>query len=212
MTYPTRKILTVSLTGFSLALLAALTVDQSLSLYFRQPELQPVWLFARSITNAGLSEYYFALAILLYIFGKWVRPQFTKVRIWGRDLFFALIVSGIFVHLTKFFFGRQRPHKSEELNPYILQPLTTHWDFHSFASGHSQVMFTVATMCALAFPKIKWVFYLIAAFFAFTRVIIHDHFLSDVIGGCTIGYIGALTAVYWVHLYQSRSLNTQQKT
>jgi membrane-associated phospholipid phosphatase len=204
MTYPTRRILTISIVGFALALLSALTLDQSLALYFKKPELEGVWLNARAITNAGLSDPYFILSILLYIFSKWIRPQYMKLRIWSRNFFFALIVSGIFVHLFKFFVGRQRPHKSPDFDPYVFNPLTTNWDFHSFASGHSQVMFTVATMFSLAFPKFTWAFMSIAAFFAFTRVITHDHFLSDVIGGAAIGIVGAMTAVYWVHLWVNR--------
>lgn len=203
--YPTRRVLTVVVIGLVLALISALTLDQSISLYFKQPELEPVWLFARNITNAGLSEHYFVLSLVLYVFAKWVRPQFVQTRIWARDLFFALITSGIFVHIVKFCVGRQRPHKSVDFDPYVFQPFTTHWDFHSFASGHTQVMFTVATMFAVAFPRARWVFFTIAAFFGFTRVIIHDHFLSDVIGGAVVGYVGATTALYLVARWQNRS-------
>ncbi len=196
-TYPTRRVLAVTVVGLILAAIAALTMDQSLSLYFKQPELTPVWLFARNITNAGLSEHYFILAAVLYVFGKWARPQFVQTRIWARNLFFALLTSGVFIHIVKFCVGRQRPHKSEVFDPFVFHPFTTHWDFHSFASGHTQVMFTVATMLATAFPRAKWLFFAIAAFFGFTRVIIHDHFLSDVLGGAVIGYVGTTTALYW---------------
>lgn len=205
MTYPTRRILTVSIVGFSLSLMAALTVDQSLALYFKLPELESLWLNARAITNVGLSEHYFITTIILYVFSKWIRPQYDKVRIWSRNFFFALIVSGLFVHIFKFFVGRQRPHKSVDFEPYVFHPFTTHWDFHSFVSGHSQVMFTTATMMSLAFPKLRWFFISIASVFAFTRVIIHDHFLSDIIGGAVVGMVGSMTAIYWVHLWLNRS-------
>lgn len=204
-TYPTRRIVTVTVIGFVLALISALTIDQSVSLFFKRPELTGFWLFARNVTNVGLSEHYFAAVVLLYIFSKWVRPQYVQLRIWSRNFFFAMITSGVFIHILKFSFGRQRPHKSADFDPYVFQSFTTHWDFHSFASGHTQVMFTVATMMALTFPRAKWVFFLIAAFFGLTRVIIHDHFLSDVIGGATVGYVGTITGLYWVYLWQSRA-------
>jgi membrane-associated phospholipid phosphatase len=219
MTYPTRRVLTVSILGFTLAVLVALTLDQDLSLYFKRPELGDLWLKARAITNVGLSEHYFLTAILLYIFARWIRPQYTRLRQWSRNFFFALITSGIFIHITKFCVGRQRPHKTPDFDPFVFHHFTTHWDFHSFGSGHTQVMFTVATMLATAIPKekwqAKWFFYAIAAFFGFTRVIIHDHFLSDVIGGAVVGYVGTLTALYWVQLWQTRKqspvINTEQK-
>ncbi len=204
MTYPKRKILTASLLGFSLIILAALTLDQNLSLYFKRPELGAIWLMARAITNVGLGEHYFLAAVLLYIFARWVRPKYSRLREWSRDFFFALTISGIFLLVVKFCVGRQRPHISPDFNPFVFHPFTLNWDFQSFASGHAQVMFTVATMLSLAMPKAKWFFFIVAAFFGFTRVIIHDHFLSDVIGGATIGYIGTLTALYWVRLWQTR--------
>lgn len=211
--YPTRKILLLITLGLLLSLISAFTIDQSLSLYFRQPELTPIWLAARNITNVGLSQHYFIAVIVLYIFSRWIKPQYIQLRAWSRNFFFALITAGSFIHIVKFAVGRQRPHKSTDLDPFVFQPFTTHWDFHSFVSGHTQVMFTVATMLSFAFPKAKWVFFLVAAFFAFTRVVIHDHFLSDIIGGAVIGYIGTLTALYWVQLWQNRTLNnnTQQK-
>lgn len=204
-TYPARKIILTLCCGLILALMAALTVDQTLALYFKQPELTWLWLAARNVTNVGLSEHYFAGSLLLYIFARWVRPNFTQLREWSRNFFFALITSGIFVQVVKMCVGRQRPHKSVDCNPFVFHPFTAHWDFHSFASGHTQVMFTVATMLAIAFPRAKWLFFFVAAIFGFTRVIIQDHFLSDVIGGALVGYIGTLTGLYWVYLWQNRS-------
>ncbi|MGZ6393911.1 MAG: phosphatase PAP2 family protein [Pseudobdellovibrionaceae bacterium] len=182
-------------------------MDQKLSLYFKRPELEGIWLMARTVTNVGLSEHYFIIAIFLYIFARWIRPSYTQIREWSRNLFFALITSGIFIHILKFCVGRQRPHKSPDFNPFVFHPFTTNWDFHSFGSGHTQVLFTVATMLSLALPKVKWVFFALAALFAFTRVIIHDHFLSDYIAGAVVGYVGTLTAVFWVNRWLSRRKN-----
>ncbi|HEY8270912.1 MAG TPA: phosphatase PAP2 family protein [Pseudobdellovibrionaceae bacterium] len=199
--------MTVSIFAFSLAILVAFTLDQNLSLFFKRPELEGIWLKARAVTNVGLSEHYFLIAILLYFFARWIRPNSLRLREWSRNLFFALLTSGIFVHILKFCFGRQRPHKSPDFNPFVFHPFTFHWDFHSFVSGHTQVLFTVATMLSLALPKGKWLFFILAAFFAFTRVIIHDHFLSDVIAGAVVGYTGTLTAICWTELWQSRRAN-----
>lgn len=213
MTYPARRILLFSIVGFSLSLLAALTVDQYLAFYFKKPELEALWLNARAVTNVGLGDPYFTLSIGLYVFSRWIRPEYRRLRAWARNFFFALLVSGIFVHLFKFIVGRQRPHKSLIFDPYVFHPFNSNWDFHSYVSGHSQVMFTVATVMSLTFPKWRWPFISVAAFFAFTRVVIHDHFLSDIIGGAVVGVVGTFTAFYWVHLWtqkKSPQYNTQQ--
>jgi membrane-associated phospholipid phosphatase len=196
MLYPVRKVVISILVGVLLLGLSMAFVDQSLSQFFKRPDLEPLWLAARNVTNIGLSQHYFLIAIFTYIFAKWVRPQFTRTRVFGRDLFFALVGSGILVHVFKFCVGRQRPHLSENFEPWTFHPFTTDWNYQSFASGHAQVLFTVATVLSLTWPRGTWGFYLLAAVFGFTRVIVHDHFLSDVIGGAVIGYVGAVTSVY----------------
>ncbi|MNJ91251.1 PAP2 superfamily protein [compost metagenome] len=189
-----------------LAALAAVTLDQRLSVYFSHADQQVLRGYFREITDLGLSEYYFIVAILAWILAKWIAPylhimknyhkerDFT--RRWGLNFLSALIVCGIFIHLTKFFVGRQRPHKSEILDPFVFDPITTHWHWHSFASGHSQVMFTAATMFSVAFPKARWFFFAFAALICFSRIAVLDHFLSDTIMGASIGYCGSLFAMY----------------
>lgn len=180
--------------------------DQKIALYFGQENIRAmVWLAAREITNVGLSEHYFAIAIGTWAFCAWVAPKmkFLKhslkeidfFRRWGLNFLVALIVSGILTHLFKFLFGRQRPHKTPDFEPFTFSPFNTHWDFHSFSSGHSQVMWTVATMFTVAFPKFRWLWILFAVSICSTRAIIHDHFLSDIIFGSALGYVGSLLAM-----------------
>jgi membrane-associated phospholipid phosphatase len=196
---PRRKLLWISVITLGTALMCVFFVDQPLSLFFKQPEMMQVWLMARTITNVGLSIHYFVGTVLIYVISRWWLKQWAELRTWSRDFFFALVVTGITVNVTKMVVGRQRPHISEGLSAHVFHPLTFNWDFQSFPSGHSQVMFTVATMMSLGFPRGKWIFFLLAAFFAFTRVITRDHFLSDVISGALLGYGGTLWAVYWLH-------------
>lgn len=188
------------------ALLSFLLWDQNVALYFRQEELIEFWLLAREVTNIGLSEHYFVLTIILFIGLKWLTPRIRRfdphqkkiqmLKNWSVSFFYSLIFCGLFVHLFKFIFGRQRPHISEQLNAHLFYPLNWHWNYHSFPSGHSQVLFTVATMMSLLLPKWRWSFYVLAGLFASTRAITHDHFVSDVIMGSSVGYIGTLWCLY----------------
>lgn len=211
ITYPARHVFILTTLGLGLAALSVLFLDQHLALFFKRPELLSIWLFARQITNVGLGEHYFIGGFLVYIFSRWLRPKYRTLRTWSRNFLLALIGSGILVQLVKFSFGRQRPHRSPDFDPASFQPFNTHWDFHSFASGHTQVMFTVATMFALTFPRAKWFFFAVAAFFSLTRVVTHDHFLSDVIGGALVGYIGTLTSLYFAQRWIDHGhANTRQ--
>lgn len=200
-------LLKVLFTSIILTIIAAYFGDQAMAQYFFEPEIYKIfWQRARDITNLGLSEYYFGIAIFTWLFTAWVAPRMKRfakhssridfLRRWGLNFVVALLISGIITHLLKLIVGRQRPHKSSPLfDPYIFDPFTTHWHWHSFSSGHTQVMFTAATMFCVAFPKAWWVWISIAFIICATRIMIHDHFLSDVIFGASVGYIGSLLAM-----------------
>lgn len=201
-----RHVFIVAGSAFLIAAVLGFFFDQKIALYFGQADVRELyWQIARDITNIGLSEHYFALAVGTWAFCAWVAPKISSLarhastidyfRRWGLNFLVALLVSGVLTHLFKFFFGRQRPHKTPDFEPFTFSPLTTHWDFHSFSSGHSQVMWTVATMFVVAFPKYRYFWMACAVAICSTRVIIHDHFLSDVIFGSCLGYVGSLLAM-----------------
>lgn len=203
----TRHLTKFAFSALFLAVLCIFFLDQLTAQFFAQENVIPFREFARKITDIGLSEHYFIGSLFLYCYFRWLAPHMRLwqrystraqfLRVWALNFFVALIVSGILVHIFKFSVGRLRPHKTEPLfDPLVFQPLTTHWDFHSFPSGHSQTMATVATMMCLAFPKLRWFWILAAAAICFTRVVSHAHFLADTIFGAFIGYAGAMISLY----------------
>jgi membrane-associated phospholipid phosphatase len=189
-------------------------IDQPLSAWAASPWVQEhLRRFFRDITDFGLSEIYFALSILgfltsiaiqkfnflsstieHYISGFQNKTLF--LRNWCINLFLALLFSGFVTHLFKFLIGRARPHKTEDFNPLVFEPFNTHWHWHSMPSGHSQTMFTVATMMTAAFPKRWWIWYSFAVLICFSRIITLDHLLSDTIVG---SYIGFYCTMYVLH-------------
>lgn len=202
-----RHLFKVLFIAAGLALLAMFFLDQQLSSFFARPDINVVWFQpARKLTDVGLSEIYFTIAIGTWIFTKWLAPRleaFKKTpdkidffRRWSLNFLVAQIFCGIITHILKFTVGRQRPHKSPVHDPFIFTPFTTHWHWHSFSSGHSQVMFTMATMMSIAFPKWKWFWLGLAVLVCFTRVVVYDHFLSDIIFGACVGYVGTMTTLW----------------
>ncbi len=185
------------------AVFSAFFLDQPLSAFF-QNDLEPymtVRKVARELTDLGYSAKYFALAIIMLLI-PWVLKKFlnkTNDRLvstfqWGRKLLLSLIFAGIIIHIFKFFIGRFRPHKAPDFDPFVFQPITTDPHLHSMPSGHSQTIFVVIGVLSLYLSsknKSSWntLVFLIGAILAFTRVITHQHFLSDCIIGATIGYL-----------------------
>lgn len=203
----TKHLIKVILGALALTVFSMYFLDQSLSSFFSREDIYLTWYQpARKLTDLGLFEFYFALALGTWAFAKWIAPRRQSfrnqpekidfLRRWGLNFISALFLSGIITHLIKFSAGRQRPHKSPIFDPYIFTPFTTHWHWHSFSSGHTQVIFTAATMMSLAVPKWRGLWLTAAIIISFTRVMVVDHFLSDIIFGACVGYVGTLAALY----------------
>ena len=210
-------ILKVTGVALLLAIFSMLFLDQPIALYFIKPENKETWyLPARELTDQGLSGRYFALSILVWLFCRFVVPRIASLkskfkradyfRRWGLNFLLALLVSGALIHLVKILVGRQRPHVTETFDPLVFKPFNIHWYWQSFASGHSQVMFTVATLMIAAFPRGRWAWILYATLVCLTRVIVEDHFLSDTIFGACVGYVGALLAMRFMKVKTSNGL------
>ena len=205
----TALVLTISL---SLCLISILFLDSKIALFFSQPEQQPIYYVSREITNIGLASHYFILSIVLFVLFKFLYPRLPLIQkyvsesnakliaYWSGFLLKCMILIGILVHIFKVIFGRQRPHLSPQFESMLFEPFNIHWHWQSFPSGHSQVLFTVATVLSLIVPKYTFHFLAAAAVFALTRVTIQQHFLSDTIFGATIGYLGVL----WVYHYSKK--------
>jgi membrane-associated phospholipid phosphatase len=199
-----RHSLIVLLASVVTILIGIFWLDLIIAQFFKQPELESVYYYSREITNIGYSIHYFIAALLGLIFANYIYPKtkFFKNKIsesankkifnWSVFLIKALLVVGLILHIIKIIFGRQRPHLDANFYNLNFTPFNFHHHWHSFPSGHSQVVFTVAAVLLLIWPRQKFIFLALATFFAFTRIVIHQHYFSDIIGGACLGYLGTL--------------------
>ena len=65
-----------------------------------------------------------------------------------------------------------------------------------FPSSHAVVAFGAAAILSRMFPRARWVWYAAAAACAFSRLLAHAHYLSDVVAGAAIG-IGVAGLAWW---------------
>lgn len=201
-----KRALIVFICAVIAAVFSAFFLDQPSSVYF-QNDLEPymtVRKIARELTDLGYSAKYFALAVVMMVV-PWILKKFfhktndwlQSTRHWGGKLLLSLIGAGIIIHIFKLLIGRFRPHKAPNFDPFIFEPITTDPHLHSMPSGHSQTIFVLVGILCLYLSskqKSKWngLVFLIGVILAFTRVITHQHFLSDCIMGATIGYLTTL--------------------
>lgn len=194
--------------GFTLVLgLASMQWwDEALASYFADPARLGLWQLARDITEIGLGQHYFIfvtiMAIALWLIAPkikyWIKfkKHIRWLKAWTINFFLALLFSGFWLHVFKWAFGRKRPHIQPLFNAKEFYPFTHNWDYQSLPSGHAQVLFTVATMLFVLAPKGGRFWFKLAGFFAFTRVVVYAHFLSDVIFGAYVGAISTLVLLY----------------
>lgn len=114
-------------------------------------------------------------------------------------IFVSIAFSGIVVVILKRIFGRARPMHLEELGVLHLRPFEfIDWSFHSFPSGHA----TTAVAFALVLRTLtnrRFHGWIIAFGFAIglSRIVVGDHYLSDVIAGSFVGLASAILVRDW---------------
>jgi len=152
-----------------------------------------------NITVLGDSLWYFGICfILMSIFfllnrlGFFNKKNnlFNKIKYYNFLLFLSVLLSGLLTQLLKHIVGRPRPNTAVLETEYNLNFFTTDSHFHSFPSGHASTIFAVIIVLSLMVPKLKYFFYFIATLVSFSRVVVGAHFLTDIIGGGAVAFIG----------------------
>lgn len=216
--HPHRKIILhlaiVNGIGLILSLISFLFLDKKIYLFFSQDIGKSARPFFSAITDIGLGENYFLAILIMFLFSHFAlmtkisssQDFWKKIKTWAIRGFWALIFSGILVQLLKHLIGRKRPYKEPILDTFRFVPLNFNWEYHSFPSGHTQVIFTVAVLLTNLLPQGKWVWYFVAVLIGFSRVVVGDHFLGDVFSGACVGYSGSTLTLYWLqHKSNTRS-------
>lgn len=193
-----RNWLYVGLALMALSPIVAHFADAAAKNYF---EHNPWRNWAKHITGVGEASTYLTLSFGLWVIAqglmpKWQRDRAEAWRRIGRIAGFYLagfLLSGLYVQLAKFTIGRRRPIDPGIDRVFEFSPLNVHWDFHSFPSGHSQVLMTFAALTSLLFPRFALALGVLATAAATTRVMVLQHYPSDVMAGLGVGIMGALS-------------------
>jgi undecaprenyl-diphosphatase len=66
---------------------------------------------------------------------------------------------------------------------------------YSFPSTHTMIIFSVLPILDKEFPKLKYIWLILAIIIGFSRIYLGQHYLSDVIFGGVLGYLVGLFIV-----------------
>ncbi|HEY0525541.1 MAG TPA: phosphatase PAP2 family protein [Stellaceae bacterium] len=190
--------------GTAAAVAAAMAwVDRPAAVFFKGRDHDLLALFG-FITNFGLSEYYLVPSALLFAglhaAARSERFAFEAKRLRAYAgvplfLFVAVAASGLTSDIIKIVFGRLRPKLLfvDGAAAYGFGWWSLRADHWSFPSGHSTTIAAVMTALYFLWPRHVLAYAMLALLVASSRVVLAQHYVSDVIMG---GFVGVLVTVY----------------
>lgn len=145
--------------------------------------------FLRNFTHVGDAPVLIGVSLTGYGLGRW--QDWPLVRRGSLHVFEGLIDAGIAAEVFKILAGRRRPVDRPSRGPF-LGPGGFFGDSEndSFPSGHAALTFATATIISHE-SQSYWVgvpAYIVAGGISYSRIYVEKHWLSDVIGGATLGY------------------------
>lgn len=114
-------------------------------------------------------------------------------------VFATIAISGIVVVILKRLIGRARPMYLDELGPLYFRPFDIlDWSFHSFPSGHATTALAFAVVIGtLANRRFYGWIIALGLVIGLSRIVVGDHYLSDVIAGSVVGFVSAIVIRDW---------------
>lgn len=176
--------ITGSIILFFLCAASYIWLDRPLTDIFLELKGSVFYQTFKQITKLGESQWYLGGGLLLWLFFRKKDPRKAGG---GLLLLSSVALSGIAVNILKSILGRARPRLYIHEQVYGFDFFHIEYAWLSFPSGHSATALGAASALALIFPRYKTVFYIAGITIAASRIILTQHYLSDVLAGSFLG-------------------------
>jgi len=152
--------------------------------------------FFRTITNIGRSNWMLiptgaAIALALVLRKRHVgfrnSAGYGLIASTIGFVFVSVGGAGLIANLTKNIIGRARPRLFDQVGALDFKPFAFEVDHASLPSGHATNIFAFATVIGMLWPRGRVLLYTIAAWIALSRVLIGQHYVTDVVLGAMLG-------------------------
>jgi undecaprenyl-diphosphatase len=97
--------------------------------------------------------------------------------------------AGLIANLTKNIIGRARPKLFDQVGALDFKLFAFDPDHASLPSGHATNIFAFATVIGMLWPRGRVLLYTVAAWIAASRVLIGQHYVTDVVLGAILGTV-----------------------
>ncbi len=152
--------------------------------------------FFIGITELGDSFWYFLVFLLVFLItfvGKATKilssESYLRIRNFTIFGFFYLLLVGFVTQILKHVIGRPRPNHTNFEEGVVFNFFSTDSSFHSFPSGHSSTIISVAILLGLLIPNLRKFFIIFSIIVAISRVVVGAHYLTDIIAGGLVAII-----------------------
>ncbi|CAM4425569.1 MAG: hypothetical protein LEGION0398_MBIBDBAK_00439 [Legionellaceae bacterium] len=181
-------------------------VDRSIALEIYQginPHLRTICSFISSIgtpifwTIACLTGFFFF--IICYLINK-IPPFSYRIFYLSSSIFLAQILGAI----IKYSIGRARPILFLQQHIYGFHPFSFTKAYDSTPSGHTLCLFALAYMTAFYYRRWSYILFMIAISVGISRILLSQHYVSDVLLG---GYIGMFSAFITQQILQKNTIS-----
>jgi undecaprenyl-diphosphatase len=154
--------------------------------------------FFKAITDIGKSNWMLiptgvAVALALVLrkrYGGWRNSAaYGLIASTIGFVFVSIGGAGLIANLTKNILGRARPKLFETAGPLDFNFFAFDPDYASLPSGHATNIFAFATVIGMLWPKGRVLLYTLAAWIAASRVLIGQHYVTDIVLGAILGTV-----------------------
>lgn len=170
------------------------SIDTTLFFFFNQDLANPVFdTLMPFITNKKSWYPVWLITIVLLIWKGGKRGRWTVL--------IALLAVGLadplVIRVIKPFFERIRPCNALD-NVHLLVRKSR---AYSMPSAHAANFFAAATVFSYFYRKYQWIFWMIAALVAYSRIAVGVHYPFDVLVGAIMGVAGS---VLWISILRKK--------
>lgn len=169
-------------------------LDKPVAYFFHAMDLKQQIPLLSWITNLGIGAVDISLLFLFALLFRYVyRNKQWETRCWF--LFLCVFIPNLICVVLKLLLGRARPELLFEQSLFGFYGLHANSQFWSFPSGHTTTVMSLIFGLSVVFPRYILAFLVTGFIIIATRVLLTDHYLSDVLATTylTLIEIGWLT-------------------
>lgn len=178
-------------------------VDKPLAQYFWGLHLKTAFPLLNWLTHLGLGVVYLTLFLCTAILLRcWKRHALIEARLWFLSL--CLIFSGGICLILKISLGRARPSLWFDEHIWGFHGFHTNSLYWSFPSGHTTNIMAIMFGLSYLFPKRMPYWIVGGLLIAFSRVLLVQHYLSDILSAMVLAFLEIGFLLFFLRSYGKR--------